>query len=54
MKLELALLKLTQSYKFDQLLFWGRVEGLQSNYYLCLAMNFKGNFEFPHKTFFYW
>jgi len=52
MKLELALLKLTQNGKFDQLLFWGRIEGIASNYYVALGLRFKDNFEFPHKTFY--
>lgn len=53
LKLEIALVKLSQSVECDQLLFWGRIEGIASNYYLAMSLNFKGQFEFPHKRF-YW
>ncbi|KAM3137738.1 hypothetical protein pb186bvf_010158 [Paramecium bursaria] len=53
LKLEISLVKLSQTVKFDQLLFWGRIEGTVSNYYIAIGLTFKGNFEFPHKTFFY-
>ncbi|CAD8082384.1 unnamed protein product [Paramecium primaurelia] len=52
-KLEIALIKLSQTQTFDQLLFWGRIEGTVANYYIAIGLNFKNNFEFPHKTFFY-
>jgi len=35
------------------LLFWGRIEGTVANYYIAIGLDFKGKFEFPHKTFFY-
>ncbi len=44
---------MNEAQAFDQLLFWGRIEGTAANYYIALGLNFKGNFEFPHKTFFY-
>jgi radial spoke head protein 9 len=48
-RLELALLKLTQHYQFDQLQFWGRIEGIDKDYYVALGLRFKGEFEFPKK-----
>lgn len=33
--------------------FWGKIEGTTKDYYLALALNFKGKYEFPSKAFFY-
>jgi len=35
------------------LLFWGRIEGVSKDYYIALGLNFRENFEFPKKTFFW-
>ena len=53
MKLELALLKLTETSSFDQIVFWGKIEGIKSDYYIAQGLNFKGQYEFPRKTFFW-
>ena len=53
MKLELALMKLTETTDFDQILFWGKIEGIKKDYYIAQGLNFKGCYEFPMKTF-YW
>lgn len=53
MKLELALLKITETQKFDQVLFWGKVEGVVKDYYIAVALNLRGKFEFPEKKFFW-
>lgn len=38
--------------KFDELKFWGRIRGKESNYYIAVAYKFN-EFEFPAKGFFY-
>lgn len=53
MKLEIALLKLNETQKFEQILFWGRIEGVEKDYYIALGLNFKGQYEFPTKKFFW-
>lgn len=42
MRLELALLKLTESYSYDNLYFWGRIEGIDKDYYVALGVQCKG------------
>jgi|ETNmetMinimDraft_30_1059905.scaffolds.fasta_scaffold66724_1 radial spoke head protein 9 len=53
MKLELALLKLTETSSFDQIVFWGKIEGIKSDYYIAQGLNFKEQYEFPKKVFFW-
>lgn len=53
MKLEIALLRLNETEKFEQILFWGRIEGTDKDYYIALGVNFKGQYEFPTKKFFW-
>jgi len=53
MKLELSLLKLNETQQFEQILFWGRIEGIERDYYIALGLNFRGHYEFPVKKFFW-
>lgn len=53
MKLELSLLKISEKEKFDQLMFWGKIEGLVKDYYIAIGLKFKDQFEFPVKKFFW-
>lgn len=53
MKLEISLLKISETEKFDQILFWGKVQGLKLDYYIAVGLQFKGKFEFPNKKFFW-
>ena len=38
---------------FDELLFWGKVNGIDSDYYIALGICFSERYEFPEKKF-YW
>lgn len=53
LKLELAFLRLQESEKFDQILFWGKIEGIASDYYIAIGLNFRGYYEFPLKKYFW-
>jgi len=53
MKLELAILKLNETEEFDQIVFWGKVEGIAKDYYVALGLKFKNQYEFPLKKFFW-
>jgi radial spoke head protein 9 len=53
MRLELALLNLGGNYHFDDLFFWGRIEGIERDYYIALGLKCKGQYEFPLKKFFW-
>ena len=47
------LLNTSDKHDFEELLFWGRVEGVKQDYYLCLGITFTDKYEFPEKRF-YW
>jgi len=53
MQLEMALHQLHAEMKADELLFWGKITGVNKDYYLAVAITYEGQFEFPHKRF-YW
>jgi len=53
MKLELALMTLTESSNHCVVTFWGKVEGIKSDYYVACGLNYKGCYDFPVKSF-YW
>jgi len=53
MRLEIALTQLQTEIAADELLFWGKVTGIDNDYYLAVSLTFKGQYEFPLKKF-YW
>lgn len=53
MQLEMALCQLRTTVKADELLFWGKITGLTQDYYIAMAVTFKGMYEFPLKQFYY-
>jgi len=38
---------------FEELLFWGRVSGSRSDYYIAMGVTYKHQYEFPSKTFYF-
>ena len=38
---------------FEELMFWGRIEGSQADYYICIGVTFSDKYEFPEKRFFW-
>ena len=53
MQLELALHSLHTTIDADELLFWGKINGINKDYFIAVAVTYSGQFEFPHKRF-YW
>ena len=53
MQLEMALQVLHNEVGSDEVLFWGKINGVKNDYYLALAVTYEGYFEFPLKKF-YW
>ena len=49
----MGLLRLTELANADQLLFWGKIFTNQNPYYIAMAVDFKGQYAFPRKRFFY-
>lgn len=52
MSLEVGLNEICQREAFDELRFWGRIRGKESNYYIAVAYKFT-EFEFPAKKFWF-
>ena len=51
--MELGLIRLSELANADQLLFWGKIITTSSPYYIAVAIDFKGNYAFPHKKFYF-
>jgi radial spoke head protein 9 len=50
--LEVGLLQLNDREKFDELMFWGRIRGVSSDYYVAMGVKFT-EYEFPSKSFYF-
>jgi hypothetical protein len=53
MQLEMSIGQLKASISADEVMFWGKITGLNADYYIALAVTFHGKFEFAHKQFYY-
>ena len=49
----MALLKLQETTNHNEILFWGRINGISQDYYIVLGLDYKGHFNFPLKKFYY-
>lgn len=34
-------------------MLWGKIEGIKKDYYIAMGLNFKNQYEFPKKVFFW-
>lgn len=39
--------------QFEELLLWGKINGLNADYYIAMGINYEYKYEFPEKVFFY-
>jgi radial spoke head protein 9 len=53
MQLELALQRLQGQTTADEVLFWGKINGLDKDYFIALTVTYNGNYEFPDKKFYF-
>jgi len=53
LKLEISLNELHNKIRVEELWFWGKIIGTDSDYFISLGINFKNHYEFPEKTFYY-
>ena len=53
MQLEMALMTLNEKIECEELMFWGKINGMKNDYYIAMAMVYTNMYEFPVKTF-YW
>lgn len=47
MQLELELTKLNAKIEADELMFWGKINGINLDYFIAVAVTFEGMYEFP-------
>jgi radial spoke head protein 9 len=55
-QLEMALQQLVNNSAdsdFEELLFWGRLSGLNADYYIAIGLVYTGRYEFATKRFYY-
>jgi radial spoke head protein 9 len=52
-KLETTLDKLKEEYKCEEMLFWGKIMGIEKDYYIALGLYYKEHKDFPLKKFFF-
>jgi len=53
LKLDISLKELHKVTEAEEVLFWGKIIGTKNDYYIALLVNYKGNYEFPKKAFYY-
>lgn len=53
MQLEMALSQLRGSSQADEVLFWGKINGLNADYFIAVTVTYAGQYEFPSKQFHY-
>ena len=41
------------SAEFEELKLWGKIHGINKDYFIAIGLKFSGVYEFPHKTFFW-
>jgi hypothetical protein len=49
MLLEMGLANLRASVTADEVFFWGKITGINADYYVAQAVTFNGMYEFPTK-----
>jgi radial spoke head protein 9 len=53
LKLEIALNDLHLDIKSDEMWFWGKIVGVEKDYYVALAIFFRDQYLFPRKKFYF-
>ena len=53
MNLKLSLLRIYELDEYEEVLFWGKIKGSTRDYYIAQALNYKQQYEFPYKLFFW-
>lgn len=53
LKLEIALNELHMDLKSDEMWFWGKITGVEKDYYIALAIFFREHYLFPKKKFYF-
>lgn len=49
----MALNVLRGQIKADELMFWGKINGVTNDYYIAMSVTYKNMYEFPQKVFYY-
>ena len=51
--LQLSVANLNANEKFDEVYFWGRIRGVDKDYYIVMGVRFKERVNFPERCFFW-
>jgi radial spoke head protein 9 len=51
--LQLSVANLNANEKFDEVYFWGRIRGIDKDYYIVMGVRFKERVNFPERCFFW-
>jgi len=49
----MALHQLHTELTCNELLFWGKIQGIKADYFVAMGVTYENQFEFPQKKFFY-
>eukprot|EP00347_Sterkiella_histriomuscorum_P023716 403333631 len=52
-QLEAAIMKLQTTWRCEEMQFWGKIQGLQHDYFIVVGQYFSAQYEFPFKKFFW-
>lgn len=53
MQLDIALHELNNTVECGELLFWGKISADKADYFIAMAIDYEGKYEFPDKKFFW-
>lgn len=53
LKLEISLNDLQMNIQSEEILFWGKIIGVEKDYYIAVALFYKEKSEFPRKVFYF-
>jgi len=53
LKIEINIKEITEKFQFDQVLFWGKIKGIEKDYYIIMGLQIRGNHNFPNKVYFW-
>ncbi|CDW83569.1 radial spoke head [Stylonychia lemnae] len=49
----MGLLKLQANWRPEELQFWGKIQGINNDYYIAVSLTYTNQYEFPTKKFFW-
>lgn len=53
LQMEMGFNSISDKFDLDQVLLWGKVTGVHSDYYILMGLRMRGTLSFPQKTYFW-